>query len=58
MLEDVRSQMYQSKATQEAEMSRLESRLTLKIDDSVRNNEKFVSSIYVYFTLWIKSLFL
>lgn len=47
MLEDVRSQMYQSKATQEAEMSRLESRLTLKIDDSVRNNEKFVSLTYV-----------
>lgn len=45
MLEDVRSQLYQSKSAQEAEMSRLESRLTMKIDDSVRNNEKFVSLI-------------
>ena len=43
MLEDVRSQLNQSKANHEADISRLETRLMGKIDESQRSTEKFVS---------------
>lgn len=41
MLEDVRSQMNQTKANQEAELSRLETRILLKMDESLKNTEKY-----------------
>lgn len=42
MLEDIRSQLYQTKAAQEAELSRVEARLANRIDETVRNTDKFV----------------
>lgn len=41
MLDDIRSQINQLKANQESDMSRLETRMNLKIDESHRNTEKF-----------------
>ena len=41
MLEDIRSQLNQSKATHESEMSRMESRIMNKIDETQRNSDKF-----------------
>ena len=41
MLEDVRSQLNQSKANHEADISRLESRILNKIEETQRNTEKF-----------------
>lgn len=41
MLEDVRSQLNQTRANQEADMSRLETRILLKLDESQRNTEKY-----------------
>lgn len=43
MLEDLRGQLNQTRAIHETEISRLESRMTLKIDESIRNNEKYVN---------------
>ena len=42
MLEDVRSQLNQTKAFNETELSRMESRMLNKIDETQRNTEKFV----------------
>lgn len=42
MLEDVRAQMNNIKASNEGEMIRLESRILLKIDDAQRNTDKYV----------------
>lgn len=41
MLDDIRSQVNQLRANQESDLSRLESRLNLRIDESQRNTEKF-----------------
>lgn len=41
MLDDIRSQINQLKANQESDLSRLESRMNLKIDESHRNTERF-----------------
>ena len=41
MLEDIRGQLNQSKATHESEMSRMESRVMNKIDETQRNSDKF-----------------
>lgn len=43
MLNDVRSQIYQNKTMYETEMVKMESRLSTRIEESIRNNEKFVS---------------
>lgn len=47
MLEDVRNQLNQTKILNEGEMMRLESRLLMKLEDSQRNTEKYVSEIIV-----------
>lgn len=41
MLDDIRSQLNLSKTNHEADLSRLESRLLVKIDESARNTEKY-----------------
>ncbi|RNA02624.1 FAM81A-like isoform X1 [Brachionus plicatilis] len=41
MLDDIRSQMNQLKANQDTDLSRLETRMNFKIDESQRNTEKF-----------------
>ncbi|CAF1042843.1 unnamed protein product [Brachionus calyciflorus] len=41
MLEDIRGQINQIKANQDTDLSRLETRLTSKIDDNQRNTEKY-----------------
>ena len=48
MLDDIRSQLNLSKTNHEADLSRLESRLLVKIDESARNTEKYVSEISFY----------
>ena len=48
MLEDVRSQLNQSKINHEADLSRLESRIMSKIDESQRNNEKYVKRCFKF----------
>lgn len=45
MLEDVRTQIYNNKTVTETELSKLESRLSMKIDEGIRNTEKYVSFI-------------
>lgn len=42
MLEDVRSQINQIKSMNDNEMLKLESRMTLKIEDATRNSDKYV----------------
>ena len=41
MLEDLRSQINQLKANQDTDLSRLETRMMMKIDENQRSTEKF-----------------
>jgi hypothetical protein len=43
MLDDIRNQLNLTRTNHEADISRLESRLLVKIDESQRNTEKYVS---------------
>ena len=45
MLEDLRNQFNQTKAANETELSRLETRMIAKIDDATRNSERQVNFI-------------
>ena len=42
MLDDIRSQLNLAKTNHESDMSRLESRIMVKIDEAQRNTEKYV----------------
>jgi len=44
MLEDLRSQINSLKVNQDNEMNRMESRLMTKMDENLRNSERYVSS--------------
>lgn len=49
MLEDIRNQIYNNKTAQDTEITKVESRLTMRIEDAIRNNEKFVSWVFFSF---------
>lgn len=48
MLEDIRNQMHQNKTNQDAEFARIETKLALKIDETIRNNDKYVIDLFEF----------
>ncbi len=43
MIDDIRSQIFTNKASHDTELSKVETRLSEKIFDSLKNNDKYVS---------------
>lgn len=58
MLEDVRSQINMNKATHETDMARLESRILQKMDETTKNNDKYVRCLTKQILTFSANIFL
>lgn len=56
MLEDLRNQMTQIKNASDTDMSRLENRLMLRIEETNRNTDRFVINFLSFFLFFITNI--